>query len=208
MVFPCFHILVYGMIFSGKTEILPDKLFQVSIWIIVTKGQVKVVGEYQHVTQPFIPVYNNYSKILILGSFPSVKSREQGFYYGHPQNRFWKVLSEILGEQTPYSIEEKKNMLLINRVAIYDVIESCDIIGSSDSSIRNVVPADIKKIIKNSEIGTVFTNGKTSAKLYRKYQAKDIGLPMIELPSTSPANAVFSLERLKEIWKREIQDYL
>lgn len=166
------------------------------------------MGEYQHVTQPFEPVYNKDSRILILGSFPSVKSREMGFYYGHPQNRFWKVLSGILEEETPQSVEEKKSMLLRKRVAIYDVIESCDIIGSSDSSIRNVVPADIMGIVENSDIKAVFANGKTSAKLYRKYQDEEIGLPITELPSTSPANAAFSLERLMEIWKQEVQTYL
>lgn len=96
-------------------------------------------------------------------------------------------------------------MLLRNRIAIYDVIESCDIIGSSDSSIRNVVPADITGIVENSGIRAVFANGKTSAKLYRKYQDAGIGLPITELPSTSPANAAFSLERLMEIWKREVE---
>lgn len=166
------------------------------------------MGGYQHVTQPFEPVYNKDSRILILGSFPSVKSREMGFYYGHPQNRFWKVLAGILEEETPQSVEEKKNMLLRKRVAIYDVIESCDIIGSSDSSIRNVVPADIMGIVENSGIKAVFANGKTSAKLYRKYQDEEIGLPITELPSTSPANAAFSLERLMEIWKQEVQIYL
>lgn len=166
------------------------------------------MGEYQHVTQPFEPVYNKDSRILILGSFPSVKSREMGFYYGHPQNRFWKVLSGILEEETPQSVEEKKSMLLRKRVAIYDVIESCDIIGSSDSSIRNVVPADIMGIVENSDIKAVFANGKTSAKLYRKYQDEEIGLPITELPSTSPANAAFSLERLMGIWKQEVQTYL
>lgn len=166
------------------------------------------MGEYQHVTQPFEPVYNRDSRILILGSFPSVKSREMGFYYGHPQNRFWKVLSGILEEETPQSVEEKKSMLLRKRVAIYDVIESCDIIGSSDSSIRNVVPADIMGIVENSDIKAVFANGKTSAKLYRKYQDEEIGLPITELPSTSPANAAFSLERLMGIWKQEVQTYL
>ncbi len=166
------------------------------------------MGEYQHVTQPFEPVYNKDSRILILGSFPSVKSREMGFYYGHPQNRFWKVLSGILEEETPQSVEEKKSMLLRKRVAIYDVIESCDIIGSSDSSIRNVVPADIMGIVEKSDIKAVFANGKTSAKLYRKYQDEEIGLPITELPSTSPANAAFSLERLMGIWKQEVQTYL
>lgn len=166
------------------------------------------MGEYQHVTQPFAPVYNADSNILILGSFPSVKSREQGFYYGYPRNRFWNVLSGILQETMPQSIEEKKAMLLKHHIAIYDVIESCDIIGSSDSSIRNVVPADIHKIIEESKVQVVFTNGKTSGKLYRKYHAKNINLPMVELPSTSPANAAFSLDRLMEIWCDSLQEYM
>lgn len=163
------------------------------------------MSEYQHVTQPFEPVYDAKSKILILGSFPSVKSREQGFYYGHPKNRFWYVLSEIFGEELPVTIAEKKAMLLRHHVALYDVIESCDIIGSSDSSVRNVVPADIAGIVKKSSVQAVFTNGRLAGKLYRKYNAEKINLPMTELPSTSPANAAFSKERLVEIWREEIQ---
>lgn len=163
------------------------------------------MSEYQHVTQPFAPVYDAKSKILILGSFPSVKSRQLGFYYGHPKNRFWSVLSEIVGEELPVTIEEKKAMLLRHHVALYDVIESCDIIGSNDSSVRNAVPADLAAIVKGSDIRAVFTNGRLSGKLYRKYHADHIHLPMTELPSTSPANAAFSKERLVEIWREEIQ---
>lgn len=142
--------------------------------------------------QPFCPVYNEESKILILGSFPSVKSREQGFYYGHPRNRFWKVLAGILQMEEPDTIAGKKEMLLMHHIAVYDVIEGCEIEGSSDSSIRNVTPADVRGIVEASKIGIVFTNGKTAGKLYKKYHAKDIALPMTELPSTSPANAAFS----------------
>lgn len=166
------------------------------------------MAEYQYVSQPFDPVYDEYSDILILGSFPSVKSREFGFYYGHPRNRFWHVLSDILREDMPQSAEEKKDMLLNHHVAIYDVIESCDIAGSSDSSIRNVTPADITKIVEKSKIRVVFTNGRIAGKLYRKYHGEALPLPMIELPSTSPANAAFSLEKLKEIWSRELKKYL
>ena len=153
------------------------------------------MSEYQYVEHEFAPVYNEESQVLILGSLPSVKSREQGFYYGHPRNRFWKVVAAVLGVPEPLTIEEKKRMLLAGHVAVYDVIRACEIIGSSDSSIRNVLPA-------------VFTNGKTAGRLYKKYQAEHIVLPMIELPSTSPANAAFSLEQLEEIWKSEIGKYL
>lgn len=166
------------------------------------------MAEYQRVTQSFAPVYDENSNILILGSFPSVKSREQGFYYGHPRNRFWSVLSQILQKPIPQTIKDKRDMLLQHHIAIYDVIESCDIIGSSDSSIRNVIPADIQRIIENSQVQVVFTNGKLSGKLYQKYQAKDIVLPMIELPSTSPANASFSQERLLEIWGGALKQYV
>ncbi|MCI8507920.1 MAG: DNA-deoxyinosine glycosylase [Lachnospiraceae bacterium] len=159
-------------------------------------------------SQPFSPVYDENSRILILGSFPSVKSREQGFYYGHPQNRFWKVLAAICQVREPQSISEKKKMLTDNYLAVYDVIESCEIEGSSDSSIRNVMPADIRSIIAESNIEVVFTNGRVAGKLYKKYQAEDIGLPMIELPSTSPANAAFSLERLTEVWRGSMMAYL
>lgn len=165
------------------------------------------MSEYQTVRQPFLPVYDKNSKILILGSFPSVKSREMGFYYGHSRNRFWKVLAEILEWSVPETIDSKKEMLLANQIAIYDVIESCQIIGSSDSSIKNVMPAALGEIIKNSQIKAVFTNGKTASKLYKKYQAGDIGLPMVELPSTSPANAAYSLDRLTEIWRTSIDQY-
>ncbi|MDE6625527.1 MAG: DNA-deoxyinosine glycosylase [Lachnospiraceae bacterium] len=166
------------------------------------------MAEYQHVTHSFEPVYNEHSTILILGSFPSVKSREQGFYYGYPRNRFWRVLSCILQEPLPQTINEKKDMLLKHRIAVYDVIESCDIIGSSDSSIRGAVPADIRRIVDESAVQIVFTNGKTAGGLYRRYHQPDIGLPMVELPSTSPANAACSEERLVEIWGGELRKYI
>lgn len=166
------------------------------------------MSEYQYVEHEFAPVYNAESQVLVLGSLPSVKSREQGFYYGHPRNRFWKVMATVLGIPEPLSIEEKKRMLLAGHVAVYDVIRACEIIGSSDSSIRNVIPADIESIVTHAPIRAVFTNGKTAGRLYKKYQAEHIDLPMIELPSTSPANAAFSLERLEEIWKQELGRYL
>ena len=158
----------------------------------------------QKIVHPIPPLYDKDSKILILGSFPSVKSREEAFFYGHPRNRFWKVLAAVLKEDEPETVEEKKEMLLRRGVAVYDVIEQCSIIGSSDSSIKDVVPADLGKIVGESQIRKVYTNGKTAGKLYRKYQDKELNLPMEELPSTSPANAAYSLEKLTEIWSRAI----
>lgn len=165
-----------------------------------------IMSQYQHVVQPFEPVYDQNSKILILGSFPSVKSRETGFYYGHKQNRFWRMLSAIFNIEEPVSIEEKKEMLLAHGIAVYDVIESCDIKGSSDSSIKNAVPADIQKIVEKADIGLIILNGGTASRLFQKYQQSGYTGRVITLPSTSPANAAFSLERLIELWGREIRE--
>lgn len=162
------------------------------------------MGEYEHITHDFAPVFDENSRILILGSLPSVKSREEGFYYGHPRNRFWKVLAEITGEELPWSIEEKKILLLRHGIAVWDVIASCDIIGSSDSSIKNVEPVDIKRIMENSRIQRIFANGRTAGKLYRKYLLPVTGVDAVELPSTSPANAAWSFERLSEEWGGKI----
>lgn len=164
------------------------------------------MGEYQRVTHGFGPLYDENSEILILGSFPSVKSREEGFYYGHPRNRFWKVIAAIIKEKEPKTIEEKKKLLLDHKIAVYDVIEACSIIGSSDSSIRDVVPADLGRILQHSRIKKVYTNGKTAGKLYRRYQDKECDLSMEELPSTSPANASYSLEKLIKIWETAIKE--
>ena len=147
------------------------------------------------------PLFDENSEILILGSFPSQKSREAQFFYGHPQNRFWSVLSAVLGEKTPQSIEEKREMLLKNRIALWDVIKSCEIVGSSDSSIKNAVPNDISGIIKKSNIKKIFVNGKTAEKYYKKYILDSTQIPASVLPSTSPANAAYSLERLIDEWK-------
>jgi hypoxanthine-DNA glycosylase len=144
------------------------------------------------------PVFDKDSKILILGSFPSVKSREKQFYYGHPQNRFWKVLSTIFNEELPQKIEEKKQFLLKNNIAVWDVIKSCDITGSSDSSITNVNINDIYRILNFANIKTIYINGDKSYSLFKKYFKE---LNAVKLPSTSPANAKYSLERLIEEWK-------
>jgi len=149
---------------------------------------------------PFRPLYDEYSEILILGSFPSVKSQENKFFYGHPQNRFWPLIAEIFGEEKAHTRDEKISLALRNHIAVWDVIESCDIVGSSDSSIKNVVPNDFSEILANSRIERIFINGRTAEKFYKKYQAKVIDIPAVCLPSTSPANAAWSFDRLKEAW--------
>lgn len=150
---------------------------------------------------PIKPVYNENSKILILGSFPSVKSRESGFFYGHPQNRFWKVLAAVYQTELPKSVAEKKQFLLKHGIAVWDVIKSCDIAGSSDSSIKNVVPNDLSSILNETDIEKIFVNGKKAEQLYKKYLEKQINRKAVCLPSTSPANAAWGMERLTEAWK-------
>ena len=150
----------------------------------------------------FPPVYDENSEILILGSFPSVKSREAHFYYGHPQNRFWKVLSAVYDSPVPVSTEEKTAFLLENRLALWDVIESCAICGSSDSSIRDVVPNPVEWILKQAPIRKIYANGALAAQLYKKYIFGNTGMPAERLPSTSPANAAWSCEKLIAAWSR------
>ncbi len=150
---------------------------------------------------PFPPLYNKDSKILILGSFPSVKSREQKFFYGHPQNRFWKVISSVFGCNVPETIEEKKQLLFKKRIALWDVIASCDITGSSDSSIKNVKINDISKILGEADIKEIFVNGRTAQKYFEKYIKTQINREAICLPSTSAANAAWSVTRLIKAWE-------
>ena len=154
-----------------------------------------------HVIHKIPPVYNKNSQILILGSFPSVKSREGRVFYHHKQNRFWKVLSTIVNDVLPETIDEKKDFLLKNHIAVWDVIASCDIEGSSDSSIKNAVPNDFSDILKAAPIRKIYTNGGTAYKLYHKYCEKVTGIKAMKLPSTSPANASYSLDRLISEWK-------
>ena len=153
------------------------------------------------VIHPIEPIYDKDSKILILGSFPSVKSREAMFFYGHPQNRFWKVVASLYEEEIPATVEEKKALLLRNHIAVWDVIARCDIEGSSDSTIKNVQPNDLSVILDNAQIKAIYVNGKTAEKYYKKYIEKTINRKAVCLPSTSPANAAWSLERLLEEWK-------
>ena len=156
------------------------------------------------VEHPIRPVYDENSQILILGSFPSVKSREANFFYGHPQNRFWKVLAMVFGVEVPGTVEEKRAFLLVHGVAVWDVIKSCDIVGSSDSSIKNVVPNDLWDILNHADIRQIFVNGKTAEQYYKKYIEKEIGRKAICLPSTSPANAAWNVERLVTEWRQII----
>jgi len=167
-----------------------------------------VIMEYKKLTHTFDPIYNTESKILILGSFPSVKSREIDFYYGHPQNRYWKVLAAILNVPVPETPDEKRSMLLENNIAIWDVIHSCSIIGSSDSSIKDVVVNDFSEILQNSQVKTIYVNGGKAYDLYRKYAEKSTGIKAVKLPSTSPANAAWKLERLCEVWGSAIKPEL
>ena len=154
---------------------------------------------------PFPPLYDKSSQVLILGSFPSVKSREQMFFYGHPQNRFWKVIAGVFQEKTPETIEEKKYFVLSHHLALWDVIAECDIVGSSDSSIRNVKANDLSEILENAPIKKIIVNGKTAEKLYKKYIEPVTGITAVVMPSTSPANAAWRLEKLKEVWGQELQ---
>ncbi len=153
------------------------------------------------IIHPIAPVFDSESKILILGSFPSVKSREAMFFYGHPQNRFWKVIAALYNEKIPNSVVEKKALLLRNHIAVWDVIARCDIEGSSDSSIKNVEANDLSVILDNAQIMAIFVNGKTAEKYYKKYIEKIINRKAVCLPSTSPANAAWSFEQLLEKWR-------
>jgi hypoxanthine-DNA glycosylase len=153
------------------------------------------------IVHPISPVYDKDSKVLILGSFPSVRSREEGFFYGHPQNRFWKVAAKVFGEEIPGTVAEKKAFLLRNHIALWDVIGSCEIEGSSDSSIRNVTVNDISVILKTADIRAIYLNGKKADQYYRKYLFPAVKKEGICLPSTSPANAAWNLDKLTTAWK-------
>ena len=157
--------------------------------------------EKMHIIHPIPPTYDANSEILILGSFPSAKSREMMYFYGHPQNRFWKLLAAIFEKPVPMTVEERKKFLLENHVAVWDVIGECDIIGSSDSTIENAVPNDLTKILETADIRNIFVNGRKAEQMFIRYQEKLTGRKAICLPSTSPANAAWSLERLTEAWK-------
>lgn len=163
-------------------------------------------GEYVSLVHTFDPVFDGRSRVLILGSFPSVKSREVAFYYGHPHNRFWKMLGGVFGCAVPETIDDKRAFLLERGIALWDVIKSCDIIGSSDASIKNVVPNDLSLILNSCKIEKILANGATSAKLYEKYCFDALQRKIIRMPSTSPANAACSLVNLIERYRDELFD--
>ena len=154
---------------------------------------------------PFEPVFDSRSRVLILGSFPSVRSRAEGFYYGHPQNRFWRMLALVYGEEAPADIPSKKRLLLTRQLALWDAAAQCDIEGSLDSSIANAVPTDLSVILKAACITRVLCNGQTAGRLYQRLQQPLTSLPSLILPSTSPLNAAWSLERLAEAWGKALK---
>ena len=158
----------------------------------------------QRLYHPFGPLFDAHSRVLILGSFPSVKSREQQFFYGHPQNRFWKVIAAVYGEPDPVTIPQKKELILGHGLALWDTIGSCVITGSADASIREVRPNDLRVILDHCAIGSILCNGKTSYCQYEKWIRPVTGMEALCLPSTSPANARWSFERLTEAWAAEL----
>ena len=158
------------------------------------------------ICHPIDPVFDSNSSVLILGSFPSVKSREEQFFYGHPQNRFWRVLAAVFDCEVPATIPEKRAFLLLHGVALWDVIASCEINGSADASIKNVTVNDVDQVLKQAQIHTIFVNGKTAEKYYNRYLKPVLQRDAVCLPSTSPANAAWSMQRLINVWRsvREI----
>ena len=153
------------------------------------------------VNHPFGPLYDRNSRILILGSFPSVKSREQNFFYGHPQNRFWKVIAALYDREVPKTIPEKRELILSHGLALWDSIASCVITGSSDASIRDVRANDLRIILDHAPVQRIYCNGRKSHEMYEKYILPQLGREAACLPSTSPANAQWSLEKLIAEWK-------
>ena len=166
-----------------------------------TKAVARMAQISAHFEHPFLPVWDSHSRVLVLGTFPSVASRVNAFYYGHPQNRFWRVLAALCDQPVPISVAQKKDFLLANGIAVWDVLASCDIAGSEDGSIRMPVPNDIGALLAKAPIQMVFTNGQTAGVLCRKFIAVQTGLPAVTLPSTSPANAACTLPMLIAAWQ-------
>lgn len=164
-------------------------------------------NQTEYVTHTFAPVFDSSSRVLLLGTMPSPKSREEGFYYGHLRNRFWKVMGEVLGEDMPLTIEEKKKMLLAHKVAVWDVLKSCEIRGADDGSIKNPAANDMSIVLDAAPIQAVFATGQKAAALYRKYCEPYTGVQIRQLPSTSPANCGMKYETILEFY-REILTYL
>ena len=163
--------------------------------------------EQQKLVHPIPPTWDETSRILILGSFPSVKSREMAYFYGHPQNRYWRVLSALFEEPFPETKEERHAFLLRHHIAAWDVIASCTITGSADSSIRDVVVNDLQPILNGAPIRQIYVNGKKADALYRKYLFPQLGREAVCLPSTSPANAAWNLEKLIGAWRQILDNF-
>lgn len=161
-----------------------------------------------HVIHEIEPVYDKNSRVLLLGTMPSPKSRETGFFYGHPQNRFWKVLALLFDEPTPETIEEKRDLCLRHHIALWDVVSSCDIEGASDASIKNAKPNDLAQILNAAPIQAVFTTGTKAGQLYKKLCEPVTSIPCTVLPSTSPANSRVSLSELCTTYKQALSPYL
>ena len=159
------------------------------------------MADYLHVTHEFPPLYDAECRTLILGSIPSPKSREQAFYYGHPQNRFWKVMAAVLAEPVPETRDEKAALMLRHHIALWDSLEACDIRGASDSSVRNPVPTDIPWLLRQTKIDRIFTTGATADRFYRMFNEQRTGIASVRLPSTSPANCAVSMEKLTEVYR-------
>lgn len=162
----------------------------------------------QHIEHEIAPVFDERSRVLMLGTFPSPKSREQGFFYGHPQNRFWKVLAAVLDTDVPQTIPEKKMLLLEHGIALWDVCQSCQIEGASDASIRDPKPNDLRLILDAAPIKRIFCTGAKAAQLYRKLIEPELGNPCVQLPSTSPANAAMRLSALIDAYREALLPYL
>ena len=158
------------------------------------------VNSMDRIDHPFGPLFSESSRVLILGSFPSVKSREQQFFYGHPQNRFWKVIAALFHQEVPETIGQKKELILSNNLALWDSIASCIVTGSSDASIREVKPNDLRIILDHAPIERIYCNGRKSHEMYEKAILPSLGREAACLPSTSPANAAWSLEKLIAAW--------
>lgn len=157
-----------------------------------------------HVVHPFDPVVSPDSRILILGSLPSVKSREEGFYYGHPRNRFWPMLAAIFGEDCPAGNQARQELILRHGLALWDVIAECDIAGSADASVRGAMPVDISRVMEAAHIERIICNGTLAGRLYQQHLLPVTGIDAIVLPSTSPANAAWSLQKLTDAWKMHL----
>lgn len=161
-----------------------------------------------HVVHEIPPVFNSHSHVLLLGTMPSPKSREQGFFYGHPQNRFWRVMAELFDEPVAQTIEEKKDLLLRHRIALWDVLSSCDIEGASDASITHARPNDLRCILEAAGIQAIFATGTKAGQLYKRLIEPELGIPCTILPSTSPANARMRLPELVRAYREALAPYV